>query len=256
MQAARIETDFRSVPILDDIDVTFDFRSDTPPEKDPDFYSPTLRRYHKLLWSKPLPGGAAFDLDDTKPRSVAYLYHESEIGKFYLSSDAVVPSFTKSLLIADVIKQIPKAEQDAFNTAGYTIGGMMIFPATQVDRKMTINAQRGCHPRIKDRFDLTVECIRRYYSDEPSPLSELLERYADFFALFHDFRGYVDFFLLQDLVTDDCSNVRFFSPFNDGFIKWPLPKTVGAYREYMQHALQFIEARNSRIAGLRRRSEH
>jgi len=39
------------------IDITFDFRSDTPgyPKKDPDALSPTLRRYHKLLWSKPLP---------------------------------------------------------------------------------------------------------------------------------------------------------------------------------------------------------
>ena len=36
------------------IDSTFDFRSDTPPGKDPDARSPTLRRYHQLLWSKPL----------------------------------------------------------------------------------------------------------------------------------------------------------------------------------------------------------
>jgi hypothetical protein len=91
-----------------------------------------------------------------------------------------------------------------------------------------------------------VECIRRYYSNEPSPLSDTLERYARFFELFGDFRGYVEFFLLQDLVTDDCSAVKFFLPFN-GFTPWPLPNTVGAYREYMQHALHFIQARNSRI---------
>lgn len=34
-----------------EIDTTFDFRDDTPEGKDPDQYSPTLRRYHKLLWS-------------------------------------------------------------------------------------------------------------------------------------------------------------------------------------------------------------
>ena len=33
--------------------------------KDPDVCSPTLRQYHKLLWSKALPGGRPFDLDDT-----------------------------------------------------------------------------------------------------------------------------------------------------------------------------------------------
>jgi hypothetical protein len=226
------------------IDITFDFRSDTPPGKDPDSRSPTLRSYHKLLWSKPLPGGAVFDLDDTNPR--AYLHHRSEIGEFFLSSDAVIPSFTRERRISHIIEQMPAEELDAFNSIGYTIGGMMIFPGNQIGRKMTINAQRGCHPRIKDRFDLTVECIRRYYCNEPSPLGSTLERYADFFALFGDFRGYVEFFLLQDLATEECSAVNFFIPFDD-FIPWPLPTTTEAYREYKQHALDFIEARNSRI---------
>jgi hypothetical protein len=40
------------------IDITFDFRLETPgyPKTDPERVSPTLRRYHELLWSKPLPG--------------------------------------------------------------------------------------------------------------------------------------------------------------------------------------------------------
>ena len=79
----------------------------------------------------------------------------------------------------------------------------MVFPAQRVDRKMTINGARAFHPRIKDRFDLTLECIRRHYLDEPSPLSDVLARYADFFGLFGDFAGYVDFFHLQDLVNED-----------------------------------------------------
>jgi hypothetical protein len=75
---------------------------------------------------------------------------------------------------------------------------MMVFPGYQVDRKMTINQRRGCHGSIRDRFDLTLECIRRHYLDEPSPLSATLARYAEFFGLFGDFAGYVDFFHLQD----------------------------------------------------------
>ena len=43
---------------------SFDLRTDAG-GKDPDKRSPTLRRYHRLLWSEPLPGGAMFDLDDT-----------------------------------------------------------------------------------------------------------------------------------------------------------------------------------------------
>jgi hypothetical protein len=116
----------------------------------------------------------------------------------------------------------------------------------RIGRKMTINGARGFHPRIKDRFDLTVECIRRHYRKEDSPLSDTLARYADFFALFGDFRGYVEFFLLQDLVTEDFSAVKFFTPFDD-FIPWPLPQTTEAYRAYKQHALDFIGARNRRI---------
>ena len=178
----------RRIDISSRIDTTFDFRTDTPPGKDPDALSPTLREYHKLLWSKPLPSGVFFELVDTTPK--VYLHHKSEIGEFVLASDAVVPSFTRKQKIADIIDQIPIAEQDEFNTIGYTIGGMMVFPGNKVEGKMTINAARGFHPRIKDRFDLTVECIRRYYLGEVSPLSDPLERYADFFRLFDDFRGY------------------------------------------------------------------
>jgi hypothetical protein len=143
------------------IEVTFDFRSDTPPGNDPDARSPTLRRYHQLLWSKPLPSGAPFELDVTTPGT--YLHHLSGLGEFGLSSDAVIPSFSRAPELKHIIDQIPEAETEAFNRIGYTIGGMMVFPGYQVDGKMTINAQRGCHPRIRDRFDLTLECIRRHY---------------------------------------------------------------------------------------------
>src|SRR5665811_1531204 len=131
-------------------------------DRDPDALSPTLRRYHKLLWSKPLPSGA-----------------------------------------------------------------------------------RGFHPRIKDRFDLTVECIRKHYLNEGSPLSDTLARYADYFRLFGDFRGYVEFFLLQDLVSDDCSAVKFFSPFED-FNSSPVPDSMAVYLDYRALAVGFIEARNQR----------
>lgn len=45
----------------------------------------------------------------------------------------------------------------------------MVFPSNMVDGKMTINWARGCHTRITDRFDLTVECIRRHYQGGDSP---------------------------------------------------------------------------------------
>jgi hypothetical protein len=226
------------------IDITFDFRSDTPPGRDPDAFSPTLRDYHKRLWSKPLPDGAVFELVDTTPG--VYLHHQSEKGEFLLTSDTVVPSFTRERKISHIIEQIPQQELEAFNSIGYTIGAMMIFPGNMIDRKMTINGARGFHPQIKDRFDLTVECIRRHYRDEASPLSEVLARYSDFFGLFRDLQGYVEYFLLQDLVMEDCSAVRFFLPF-ESFGQSPLPESVEAYTAYKRLAVEFIQARNRRI---------
>ena len=124
---------------------------------------------------------------------------------------------------------------------------MLVFPGNKVDGKMTINGARGFHPRIKDRFDLTLECIRLHYLDEPSPLDATLARYADFFGLFGDFAGYVDFFHLQDLVNEGTLTVKFSMPFED-FNASPVPETLDAYLEYRQRAIEFIESRNRRIA--------
>ncbi len=118
------------------IDTNFDFRSDTPPGKDPDSHSPTLRRYHKLLWNKPLPSGGVFKLDDTAYQG--FLYHRSKKSEFWLSSDAVVPAFKWHLESTGIIDQVPKEEVDAFYSLGYTIGGMMIFPGNRIDGKITI----------------------------------------------------------------------------------------------------------------------
>ena len=56
----------------------------------------------------------------------------------------------------------------------------------------------------------------------------------------------MEFFLLQDMVTEDYSAVRFFIPF-EGFTGSPLPGSVDAYNAYRQFAVEFIEARNRRI---------
>ena len=149
-----------------DIDITFDFRFDTPKGKDPDAVSPTLRRYHQLLWSKPLPGGVVFKLGDTTPG--VYLHHKSEVGEFRLSSDAVIPTFSSAERLSGILDQIPKGEVDKFNRICYTIGGMPLFPQNRIGRGITLNGARGFHPRIKDRFDLNLECIRRHYGNAQS----------------------------------------------------------------------------------------
>ena len=84
------------------IDIAFDVRSDTPPGKDPDALSPTLRRYHKLLWSKPLPSGVVFELVDTTPG--VYLHHRSPLRECWLTSDAVIPTFRKEPRISHILE--------------------------------------------------------------------------------------------------------------------------------------------------------
>jgi hypothetical protein len=128
----------------------------------------------------------------------------------------------------------------------YTIGGMMIFPGNRIDGKQTINGARGFNRKIGDRLDLTLECIRRHYEGQSSPLRETLARYRDFFALFENFSGYVNFFVLQDLVTDDCSAVRFFMPFDD-FNTPAVPQDGDTYKEYRRLSIEFIGARNNRV---------
>lgn len=228
--------------MLQAIDTEFDFRRDTPEGKDPDTYSKTLRRYHKLLWSKRLPGGQVFRLSDSNPGH--YLYHRSELGDFSLSSDAVVPTFKWA---AKIQEMVPQAELKAFNAIGYTIGGMMVFPGNRINGKWTINQARGCTRRIGDRFDLTLECIRRHYRGDGSPLADVLARYQDFFLLFGSFKGYVEFFHLEDLVTDDATAVKISKPF-DEFMGSPIPATVSEYTVYRNASTAFIRARNERIS--------
>jgi Family of unknown function (DUF6994) len=98
-------------------------------------------------------------------------------------------------------------------------------------------------------MDLTLESIRRHYRAASSPLADVLARYRDFFAAFEDFRGYVDFWLLQDMVTDDYSAVRFFTPFDD-FKPPAIPRDLDTYREYRRRSIEFVEARNRRIERL------
>jgi hypothetical protein len=227
------------------IDVWFDFRADTPLGKDPDTFSPTLGRYHQLLWSKPLPNGESFDLVASPPP--VYLHHSSGLREFWLSSDSVIHTYTKWVSMRPIIEQLSEADNEAFRTIASTIGAMMVWPANKVDGKLTINSARGFIGKISDRFDLTLECVRRYYLGIISPLEPTLARYPEFFALFVDFHGFVEFFLLQDLVTDDHSRVKYFLPFDD-FKPPAVPRDVPTYLAYRRSSVDFVEARNLRIA--------
>ena len=184
-----------------------------------------------------------FNLDLKKPK---ILCHRSEIGEFFLSSDSLAHDYSKWKSTENIIKQIPKNEIETFFNLGCTIGGYIIFPSNRIDNQMTINGSRGINKKIKDRFDLTLECIRRFYLNEDSPLTETLNRYRNFFNLFDNFKGYVDFFLLQDLVQENYSSINYFLPSNN-FINSPIPTDIIQYKLYRKNMTEFINKRSKRI---------
>ena len=226
-----------------DIDINFNFYSDTPKGKDPDSYSPTLRNYHKILWSKELPNGLLFKLDETIPMR---LHHKSELGQFILSSDSIAHTYSNIKSTTNIIKNIEADEVEKFFSLCSTIGGYIIFPSERINNQMTINGARGVNKKIRDRFDLTLECIRRYYEKENSPLNDTFERYKSFFNLFNNFQGYVDFFLLQDLVTNDYSSIKYLIPF-ETFENNPLPNDIEEYKLYKYNLSNFVLARSQRM---------
>jgi hypothetical protein len=225
------------------INIEYDVRKDSN-GRDPDKYSKILKSYHKKLWSKLLPNGKYFNLNDDNPN--LYLYHKSNLGEYFLSSDCIIHGYSNWKRMKHIIEQIPKKEIDNFLYLSYTIGGSIIFPSNRVNSLPTMNQERGCNNKICDRIDLTLECIRLYYLGKDSPLKDTIQRYDNYFKLFENFKGYCEYFLLQDLTLDNYSKVNFFLPFN-GFESNPLPNSVNEYNEYKKKNIQFINKRNNRI---------
>ena len=236
------------------IDVNFDFTTDTPNYwndfwrdevlggggNDPDAMSKTLQAYHQYLWSKPLPNGKIMNLK--QGNNYNYLTWD----KFRFGSDSILASFRyvrNRTKLKEVSNALPnyKAFIEEFIHKSYTIGGSIIFP-----KDNSINRARGCNAYIKDRWDLTLECIRLFYNDEKSPLYETLCKNKGFFDLFVDFKGYVDFFFLQDCVSSNYDSVNFWVGDGD-MSKNPMPQTVDEYIIWINKQLEFVEKRNKRI---------
>ncbi|MDR2279033.1 MAG: hypothetical protein LBE23_14340 [Vagococcus sp.] len=231
--------------MLENIDINFNFYSDAG-GKDPDKYSPTLRKYHKLLWSKKLPNGNNFILDDSGSIDGKYLYYNDGVHEYFLSSDAIGHTYSRWKRTQSLMREFPVEEINHFFDSLSNISSYIIFPSNRIDMLPTINGERGINSQICDRFDLTLECIRRYYLNEKSPLYATFQRYANFFNLFVDFKGYCDFFFLQDFTNDRFTKVKFYLPFED-FTFYPYPKTVEAYKVYKRNVLKTHELRKERI---------
>ncbi|WP_427131087.1 DUF6994 family protein [Pseudarthrobacter sp. S9] len=234
-------------------DTTFDYKTDKPARTRPDADrdSPQLRADHELLWTKELRPGELFEPKAPAVRRKGYLIFTnptSEEMNWY-GSDAITNSYTSWLRPKTLVKAIADLDKDqrALNlNPPYTIGSAMIWPVRKKD-PYTMNRAR-VRRQIGDRMDLTLECIRRHYAGEQwSPLAKVIKAYEDFFALFRDFKGFVEFFHFQDLVSPDYDEVQFFLPL-ENFRRHGAPATTPEYVTYRDKVLEFIAARNSRMA--------
>lgn len=222
--------------------------------EDADRDSRLLRDWHLELWSKELPSGQRIDWHPEA--GTTCLTHESDLGSFRVSSDTILTTHE-----GRVRKLWAELGEDAetyalkFRTA-YTIGAFIVFPR----HTNSVNQVRGTSSQIMDRFDLTLECIRRHYvGDGVSPLSAVLAEDAEFFDLFgqqqQGFDDYMRFFHLQDLV--DGRSVRWLDGSTGGwdFGRPALPTTLAGYRTYLDMLLEFVDLRNARIHAWTRTQE-
>ena len=154
---------------------------------DPDTNSRTLRTYHRILWSRELPNGDTLQLDDSGSMQKMYLTWNGQ----RFGSDSIMHTLRYPEM-HDIVQQYlsrypnPRKFMEECIRTGYTIGGMIIFPKWHGG----MNQSRGVNHIIKDRWDRTLECIRRHYAGETSPLSGVCEKDSWFYDLFVDFKGY------------------------------------------------------------------
>lgn len=234
-------------------DTSFDYRTDKPAKTRPDVDrdSPSLRLDHQLLWTKKLNSGVLFAPTAPSARRDGYLiFTDDSETKHWYGSDAITASYSSWLRprpLVDAIAGLTEEQRARYLHPPYTLGSAMIWPVRSKDRP-TINQARGFSLLIADRMDLTLECIRRHYAGEPgSPLAGVINAYADFFKLFDGFKEFVDFFHLQDLVTPGYDKVLFYLPFGN-FERSGIPTTTEEFVTYREATLEFIAARNRRMA--------
>ena len=238
-----------------DIDITFNFTTDCSywesynkgrSDTDPDIHSPRLRLYQKELYSRKTPCGIDFKLDFGKNKAYDYLVWNG----IRFGSDNIINmcerynlSWSRETEIYDYDAKIKE-----YILKSYTLGGEILFPK----HVKSINTERGRNHNIKDRFDLTLECIRHFYNGQSSPLYDVLKTDEEFFKLFGNgqegFKGYVDFFFLNDLVSSDYSKVKLFlGAEQDVFNRNPLPQNKKEWEQLLKAQIDFLVGRNNRI---------
>ena len=120
---------------------------------------------------------------------------------FSVSSDFIGSSraHAKSVGISDV-------DVGKYLKESRVLGGHVLFPKTlwingtieYTGKGGTINTARGGEKGFCDRFDCTLQDIKLFYSSQNSKLEKYYNKYNEWLYLFKSFKGFIDFFSLND----------------------------------------------------------
>ena len=133
---------------INKVDTTYDFSEDYYKGLDPDKDNKILRNWHKILWEKKLPGK---DIVFTLVKKKYGFVHSSNLGEYYLTSDSIVPTYSRQKnSITNIINQFPKEEIDDFFRIASRIGAYILFPGNRIGMAQTINGARGFRVKIAE----------------------------------------------------------------------------------------------------------
>ena len=207
-----------------------------------------------MLWSKSLPDGRLLQL--STPSWSAYLQVASLAGRWTLGSDNFATTHANALPTSS---RALDSFADGHLCDFCTIGGYIVFPnglaqhvPTSVNgsvRRWSLNQARGMERRISDRFDLTLEAIRMFYSGvvhrSENPIGDVLEAYRWWFDLFgrgaEGFLAYADFFFLTPML-DSRGLVKPFGPLTLAFADALPSGDEATYRAYVADQRAFVSS--------------
>ncbi|ANE22168.1 hypothetical protein AAY81_02290 [Denitrobacterium detoxificans] len=128
----------------------------------------------------------------------------------------------------------------------HTIGNFM--PGTNAGGKGQFNAMRAEQERVQGYWDLTLMCIKAWYSNMQNPLGFPLKSGEAWWKSFGDWNGFIDANYLQDYVTVGEDGIYQVVPFYEGH-------SLAAPTPHGPEVAKCIQAMNVRIIarGLRMR---
>jgi hypothetical protein len=228
--------------------------------RDANAYSPELYNCHSELWSKALPNGETLklrfcpkgvDRKTGRPYKPFILKDEDESFRLPLTSDTIAPSYNK---LAKLLRQgvIDEKQANEYLRAGRSTGSFLIWPirGDKENSNNTINIVRA--RTVSDRIDLTLGHLQKWYEGQhgsPGGLYKTFQLYSSYFELFVTFKGFADFFYLQDFISEDNSKVKLFNRHGGNVTGRESVEQLGNkdVLEYIRWILDIIELRSTRI---------